>query len=152
VVKVIDHNSFKTTVGDQPILPFENSFFMIKLRKGSYVKIGVCKSDSKQDVELAFCDDGNGWALYNGELRHNNNKIGKAFGTGIPGGSRAEEGDTIGVLIERKHYGRIGFTKNGKYLGVAFEDKRLMYGMLYPAIAPIYKGHTFEIVQPEPED
>jgi hypothetical protein len=76
------------------------------------------------------------------------------YGQGLDGksSSRAEEGDTIGVLVERKKFGRVAFVKNGKYLGVAFEDKKLMEGQLYAALAPIYPNHEFTIVSPMPED
>ena len=54
--------------------------------------------------------------------------------------------------MEREKFGRIAFVKNGKYLGVAFEDSLLKRDLLYPAIAPIYSNHTFEIINPVPED
>ena len=56
VVRVINQNGFKTSVGDQPILPLENSFFMIKIRKGAYVKLGICRKEFITDLDQAFCD------------------------------------------------------------------------------------------------
>ena len=57
------------------MLPGQNYFFMIKIVKGGFCKVGVCRR--KAPVEMAFCDTEDGWALYNGELRHNSNCAGK---------------------------------------------------------------------------
>ena len=150
-LKVMNASGFKTAFGDTPMLPRQNYFFMIKIVKGGFVKIGVAKKDDTP-FDIAFCDKENGWALYNGELRNNSNCQGKPYALELKGGSRAEEGDVVGVLVERKEYGRIAFIKNGKYMGVAFEDPALKDDNLYAAIAPIYINHIFQVVNPMPED
>ena len=42
----------------------------------------------------AFSDSVNGWAIYNGELRHNSNSSGKKYGACL------SVGDTIGVALD----------------------------------------------------
>ena len=42
----------------------------------------------------AFSDTVNGWAIYNGELRHNSNSSGPKYGTAI------QAGDVIGVMLD----------------------------------------------------
>ena len=42
----------------------------------------------------AFSDTPDGWAIYNGELRHNSNSTGKEYGTPL------KTGDVIGVMLD----------------------------------------------------
>ena len=42
----------------------------------------------------AFSDSANGWAIYNGELRHNSNSSGPKYGSSI------QAGDIIGVMLD----------------------------------------------------
>lgn len=69
----------------------------------------------------AFCDNENGWAIYNGELRHNSNATGPKYGTIL------NNNDTVGVMfdtIEVKHLmkGTLTFSINRKQYGVAYKD------------------------------
>lgn len=50
-------------------------------------------TDSVNQVQ-AFCDSENGWAFYNGELRHGSNHEGTKYG------SQVVPGDVIGVLFD----------------------------------------------------
>lgn len=44
----------------------------------------------------AFSDTAYGWAIYNGELRHNSNSTGAKYGTCL------QNGDIIGVMLDMK--------------------------------------------------
>ena len=48
--------------------------------------------------------------------------------------------------------GTLSFSKNGASMGVAFQDSAFCSGEFYAAVAPIYMGDSFEVVQPELED
>lgn len=48
--------------------------------------------------------------------------------------------------------GTISFTRNGEHWGVAFSDPALTEGNFRPAVAPIYSGDAFNLIQPFPED
>jgi hypothetical protein len=72
--------------------------------KGTLIKIGVSKPDGL--VEEAFSDNQKGWAIYNGEVRHNSNSSGKKYGSAI------NAGDTIGVILNMID-GTLSFSKNG---------------------------------------
>lgn len=45
-------------------------------------------------MKQAFSDTAEGWAIYNGELRHNSNSSGKKYGTNY------KAGDVIGVFLD----------------------------------------------------
>ena len=62
------------------------------LDNGQLIKIGVTRKDV--NLESAFSDTSNGWAMYNGELRHASNSTGKKYG------SQVKTGDTIGVMLD----------------------------------------------------
>lgn len=67
----------------------------------------------------AFSDTAIGWAIYNGELRHNSNSTGVKYGTSI------SPGDIIGVMLDMidvrilnnnlmiMSQGTLSFSKNG---------------------------------------
>ena len=42
----------------------------------------------------AFCDAADGWAIYNGETRHNSNALGQKYGETIA------PGDVIGIMLD----------------------------------------------------
>ena len=68
--------SFKTTYGQQPLLPGGRYFFQIRLIFGSNFKIGICKNKKLQ--EIAFCDGIDGYAYYSaGQLRNGSKTSGK---------------------------------------------------------------------------
>ena len=48
--------------------------------------------------------------------------------------------------------GQLRFSKNGECWGVAFSDPELKKGVFYPAVAPIYLGDGFSLIQPMAED
>ena len=65
---------FKTSLGDMPFTQGEKYYFEISIKKGNLVKIGVSRRIS--NLNGAFCDTKDGWAIYNGETRHNSNALG----------------------------------------------------------------------------
>ena len=67
-------------------------FFEVQINSGQLIKIGVCRSNI--DSERAFCDTADGWAFYNGELRHGSNY------EGIKYGEKFGEGDVIAVMFD----------------------------------------------------
>eukprot|EP00349_Pseudokeronopsis_sp_Brazil_P004936 CAMPEP_0202959408 /NCGR_PEP_ID=MMETSP1396-20130829/3596_1 /ASSEMBLY_ACC=CAM_ASM_000872 /TAXON_ID= /ORGANISM="Pseudokeronopsis sp., Strain Brazil" /LENGTH=99 /DNA_ID=CAMNT_0049677945 /DNA_START=183 /DNA_END=482 /DNA_ORIENTATION=+ len=91
-------------------------YFQLKLVHGHLLKIGVSRKEI--EPEQAFCDTPKGWALYNGELRHNSNSNGQKYG------AKLETGDVVGVLVDMVE-GTLSFMKNGRYMGVAFKDDQL---------------------------
>ncbi len=42
----------------------------------------------------AFCDSDQGWAIYNGEIRHGSNSNGSKYGRSV------KPGDLIGVMLD----------------------------------------------------
>jgi len=44
--------------------------------------------------------------------------------------------------------GQISYSKNGTFLGLAFEDAELTRGELYPAVATINEKDEFEVSYP----
>lgn len=78
------------------------------------MKIGVCRSDTPTD--RAFCDTDAGWGIYNGQLRHGEEYLGKKYADGK---SKVNSGDVIGVMLDMIS-GTLSFRKNGVYLGIAF--------------------------------
>jgi hypothetical protein len=63
----------------------------------------------------AFCDTTKGWAIYNGETRHNSNSTGPKYGSAL------QPGDIIGVALDMVD-GTLAYYRNGQYWGVAFKD------------------------------
>eukprot|EP00347_Sterkiella_histriomuscorum_P003770 403363015 len=142
-VKVKDGSGFKTSFGDQPFKAGGRYYFQVQLNQGNLVKIGVSRKDIQADQ--AFSDSQSGWAIYNGELRHNSNSSGPKYGSSV------QAGDVIGVMLDMVE-GTICFSKNGRNWGVAFKDDELKKGELFPAVAPIYSGDSYSIRRPTPED
>ncbi len=73
-------------------LPGNTYYWEIKILKGKLIKIGVCRTHVK--TSEAFSDTMDGWAIYDGQLRHNSNSSGKKYGT------KLKEGDVIGVMLD----------------------------------------------------
>ncbi len=67
------------------------------------------------NLEEAFSDTVNGWAIYNGQTRHNSNSTGPVYGTALT------PGDIVGVAVDMVE-GTLGFYRNQTYWGVAFKD------------------------------
>lgn len=131
---VSEGSGFKSVVGNLAFTEGNKYYFEIYVIKGSLIKIGVTKSFGL--IEEAFSDNPKGWAIYNGEVRHNSNASGKKYG------SQITAGDTIGVMINMID-GTLSFSKNGQNFGVAFTDEELKKGELFAACAPIYKNDSF---------
>lgn len=89
-------------------------YFEIFINKGNLIKIGVCRPNVTK-LEEAFSDNLNGWAIYNGQTRHNSNGSGPNYGTQLA------PGDIIGVALDMVE-GTLGFYRNASYWGVAFKD------------------------------
>mmetsp|Transcript_24082 Transcript_24082/g.27273 ORF Transcript_24082/g.27273 Transcript_24082/m.27273 type:complete len:179 (+) Transcript_24082:194-730(+) len=145
VLKCIDGSgSFKTCLGALKMLPGRRYYFELKITHGSYFKIGVTKS--KESLDKAFSDFKTGWAYYKtGQLRNNSNGSGPNYGENFG------QGDTIGVFLDTID-GILGFTKNGKYFGTAYQSQEFAEGEIYPACACLSKDDCCQLITPIPED
>jgi hypothetical protein len=112
-------------------------YFEIFINKGQLIKIGVCRP-SLTNLEEAFSDGVHGWAIYNGQTRHNSNSTGPNYG------SQLASGDIIGVAIDMVE-GTLGYYRNETYWGVAFKDDELKKGELVASVSPIYNNDTFTL-------
>lgn len=142
-VRVRDGTGFKTVIGDVPLVAGGKYFFKVKINNGSLIKIGVCRKSV--NIEQAFCDTEEGWALYNGELRHGSNSGGQKYGCPI------KSNDVVAVLLDTVE-GTLSYRINGNDQGVAFKDEELKHGEFFPALSPIYAGDSFTLITPCPED
>jgi hypothetical protein len=79
-----------------------------------------------------------GWAIYNGQTRHNSNSTGPYYGTQLAAG------DIIGVALDTVE-GTISFYRNGQNWGVGFKEETLKQGDFVAAVAPIYSGDQFTL-------
>ena len=84
-------------------------YFEIELIKGNLMKIGVCRKDAPFE-QMSFCDTDQGWAVYNGELRHGSNHTSKKY-ISKTSSTKFKAGETIGVMVDMIN-GIISFTKN----------------------------------------
>ncbi|KAM3133207.1 hypothetical protein pb186bvf_014635 [Paramecium bursaria] len=130
-VTASDGSGFKSAIGDLQFVPGNRYYFEIVIDKGSLIKIGVCTVNGVFK-DQAFSDTEDGWAIYNGELRHNSNSTGKKYGKAY------KTGDVIGVYLDMID-GNLSFSINHEHQGSAFEDIKLKTLPMYAAIAPIYK-------------
>ena len=94
-------------------------YFEIQLLKGNLMKVGVCRQDAPFE-QNSFCDTDQGWAVYNGELRHGSNHTSKKY-VCQTSSTKFQEGDTVGVMVDMIN-GTLAFTNNQVYLGVAFKS------------------------------
>jgi serine/threonine protein kinase len=94
------------------------------------IKIGVAAKDEINVVtNECFSDKEWGFALFGeGELRHGNNSSGSVYGKPF------KTAGVIGCFLNMIS-GKLSFTVNGEYFGVAYTDARLTQGPIYPAIA-----------------
>lgn len=113
--KSTEGNGFKTTVGTEIFTEGGRYYFEIFINKGQLIKIGVCRP-TVTHLEEAFSDGLNGWAIYNGQTRHNSNSTGPNFG------SQLTSGDIIGVALDMVE-GTLGYYRNEQYWGIAFKDE-----------------------------
>ena len=84
----------------KPLQPGLKYYFEVSVISGS-PKVGVSRSTANinQVRELsksiqAFSDGPDGWAIYNGELRHKSNSTGAKYGKQI------QAGDIVGVMLD----------------------------------------------------
>jgi hypothetical protein len=62
-----------------------------------------------------------GWAIYNGQTRHNSNSTGPNYG------SQLASGDIIGIALDMVE-GTLVYYRNGQSWGIAFRDDELKKG------------------------
>ena len=105
-------------MGSQTFYEGNRYYFEIFLNRGAQLKIGVCR---RARYEGAFCDTANGWAIYNGQTRHNSRISGKKYGSSF------KMGDIIGMAVDMID-GTIEYSNNGQSWGCAFEDPQLKKG------------------------
>ena len=145
-VKVINGAGFKTSFGSEGFSERERYYFEVKIIKGTLIKIGVSREVTKPHVwNQAFTDLPEGWEIYNGETRHNSNALGSKYG------ERINPGDVIGIMLDMVE-GKLSFSWNGVWWGVAYESEELTEGKFFPAVAPIYLNDEYRIWLPQPED
>jgi hypothetical protein len=113
--KSTEGNGFKTTIGTEIFTEGGRYYFEIFINKGQLIKIGVCRP-AVINLEEAFSDGVHGWAIYNGQTRHNSNSTGPNYGTQLA------SGDIIGVALDMVE-GSLTYYCNEKCWGVAFMDE-----------------------------
>lgn len=111
----MEGNGFKTTMGTEVFTAGSRYYFEIFINKGQLIKIGVCRP-TFSSLEEAFSDGVHGWAIYNGQTRHNSNSTGPNYGTQLT------PGDIIGVALDMVE-GTVSFYRNESCWGVAFKDE-----------------------------
>lgn len=113
--KSLEGNGFKTTIGTEIFNEGNRYYFEIFINKGQLIKIGVCRPNVN-NLEEAFSDTIHGWAIYNGQTRHNSNSTGPNYGTQLT------PGDIIGVALDMVE-GTLSYYRNADCWGVAFKDE-----------------------------
>ena len=101
------------------------------------MKIGISRPEYST-LHEAFSDYPTGWAIYNGETRHNSNS------SGPTNGEKLKSGDIVGVALDME-VGTLAFYRNGEYWGIAFEDNELRKGQFVAAVSPINLNDTFSL-------
>ena len=100
-------------------------------RTENELKIGVT-SQPLFDFNTAFCDHKFGFAYYGlAQLRHGSNATGPQYG------KRFKKTGVLGVFLNMDK-GTLSFSLNGEDLGIAYSDKDLTRGPLYPAVALLH--------------
>eukprot|EP00831_Metopus_contortus_P061725 TRINITY_DN5362_c0_g1_i2.p1 TRINITY_DN5362_c0_g1~~TRINITY_DN5362_c0_g1_i2.p1 ORF type:complete len:394 (+),score=40.91 TRINITY_DN5362_c0_g1_i2:223-1404(+) len=101
---------------------------IIDSRTQNELKIGVSK-EKRKDLVGAFCDYSIGYAYYGlGELRNGEVSSGPKYG------KRSRKSGIVGVCLNMD-LGTLSFSLNGEFQGIAFKDKALERGPIYPAVA-----------------
>ena len=96
------------------------------------IKIGISKTRNV-DLQGAFSDVEDGYAYFGmGELRHASDSTGSKYGKPFLKYSH------VGVFLDMRK-GILGFSLNGEFFGIAFKDKLLEKGPIYPAISLLRK-------------
>lgn len=113
--KSTEGNGFKTTMGTEIFTEGGKYYFEIFVNKGQLIKIGVCRP-TITNLEEAFSDGIHGWAIYNGQTRHNSNSTGPNYGTQLA------SGDIIGVALDMVE-GTLTYYRNETCWGIAFKDE-----------------------------
>ena len=108
----------------------------LKITRSStaYIFVGVASSAADLNTFLGGCQ--NGWGFIGEQALYHNREKTKMYGEAFV------SGDTVGVIVDQ-NAGTITFTKNGKSLGLAFEN---VYGELYPAVAFYNNGQEVQII------
>ena len=135
--KSSEGNGFKTTLGTEVFVEGGRYYFEIFINKGQLLKIGVTRPNVT-NFEEAFCDRPDGWAIYNGQTRHNSNSTGPSYGTQLA------SGDIVGVALDMVE-GTLAYYRNGNYWGIAFKDPDLRKGEYVAAVSPIYNNDSFTL-------
>jgi hypothetical protein len=93
-------------------------------------KIGVTSQKGFDMANNGFSDLPSGYAFFTkGQLRNNSGSMGLKYGKEIK-----DKTSTIGVIVNLSK-GQIGFSIDGDFQGMAFENKELITGPIYPAVS-----------------
>lgn len=131
-------------LGTEPFTKGTRSYFEVKVNKGNNFKIGI--ATRKCDVNMAFSDCKEGWAYYSsGFLRHNSGGDGPKYGVAY------SENSIVGVYVDLVE-GKLFFSKDGRMMPIAYEDKAFLSMELYPAVSCFQPGESFQLIMPMPED
>ena len=125
-----DGSGFKTAIALDSFYEGEKVFYQIRVNSGNLCKIGVSRGG--QDTNKAFSDTSDGYAYFDGQIRHSSNGSGGKYGTKLKGK------DTVGICLDQAE-GTLKFIINGYDFGEAFKADQLKAGLWYPAVAPIYQ-------------
>jgi hypothetical protein len=68
-----------------------------------------------------------------GQLRHSNNSLGEPYGKFF------KKKGTLGCFLNM-NLGTLSFALDGEFMGVAFEDKILTKGPIWPAVSLLHIG------------
>eukprot|EP00347_Sterkiella_histriomuscorum_P015271 403357661 len=137
-------NQFKSVLGNQPFPQGYRSYFEVKINKGSNFKIGI--AGRKCEINLAFSDGKEGWAYYSGGfLRHNSGGDGPKYGVAY------SDNSIVGVYVDLIE-GKLFFSKDGRMMPIAYENKHFLTMELYPAVSCFQPGESFQLIMPMPED
>jgi len=94
------------------------------------LKVGVTLDKAFDMNAKGFSDYVFGYSFFTkGQLRNNSDSMGLKYGKDTRG-----KQTTVGVIVNLSR-GQLGFTIDGEYQGVAFENPALMKGPVYPAVA-----------------
>ena len=125
---------FRSIVGSRPFMDGSHYWEIVAdARTEHELKIGVTLQQ-KFSVTNSFCDYDFGFGFYgNGELRHNSNSEGKKYGMPF------KKKGILGVYLDMDK-GQLSFSITGVNQGVAFDDKSLRRGPIWPAVSLLHQG------------